>query len=112
MTDARRAMLTQRERDIVSGEADVSDSYRYQTISRVRRRFEQLASDLEAMDQHGTLGDQFREAVGVATPDEPDLDAALEQLIEQGRAARLCPDCHQRLPADPDEAEDHDCSAA
>ena len=47
MTD-RRALLTDREREIVAGEADVSDSYRYQPISRVRARLDRLAGDIEA----------------------------------------------------------------
>jgi hypothetical protein len=61
----RRALLTDREREIVSGEADVSDSYRYQTISRVRARFERLEGDLQALDAHGALLGELREAVCV-----------------------------------------------
>jgi len=60
----RRALLTEREREIVSGEADdVSDSYRYQTISRVRKRMENLEADLEAMEQHGGLAEELRKKV-------------------------------------------------
>lgn len=62
MTD-RRALLTDREREIISAEADVSDSYRYQTISRVRARLERLAGDLEALEAHGDLADELRAAV-------------------------------------------------
>lgn len=59
----RRALLTDREREIISGEADVSDEYRYQTISRVRKRMQRLEDDLEALDAHGDLGDELREIV-------------------------------------------------
>jgi len=59
----RRALLTEREREIVAGEADVSDSYRYQTVSRVRKRLDELEADLEAMEKHGDLADEFREKV-------------------------------------------------
>lgn len=63
MTD-RRALLTKREREIVSGEADVEDSYRYQTISRIRKRIqEQLDADIAAMEAHGDLADELREVV-------------------------------------------------
>lgn len=64
MTD-RRALLTEREREIVSGEADdVTDDYRYQTISRVRSRIQnELVDDLVALDAHGALGDDLREVV-------------------------------------------------
>jgi len=59
----RRALLTDREREIVAGEADVSDSYRYQTISRVRARLDRLAGDLEALEAHGDLAEELRDAV-------------------------------------------------
>lgn len=59
----RRALLTDREREIVSGEADVSDEYRYQTISRVRSRFERLEADLEALEKHGDLADELRTVI-------------------------------------------------
>ena len=58
-----RALLTDREREIVAGEADVDDPYRYQTISRVRQRFSRLERDLEAMDKHGELANEVREIV-------------------------------------------------
>lgn len=59
----RRALLTDREREIITGEADVSDSYRYQTISRVRSRFTRLSEDLDAFASHGDLLDELREVV-------------------------------------------------
>lgn len=59
----RRALLTDREREIVANEADVSDSYRYQTISRVRSRFEKLESDIAALEAHGDLADELRTTV-------------------------------------------------
>jgi len=60
----RRALLTEREREIVSGEADdVSDDYRYQTVSRVRSRLQRLEDDLEALEAHGDLADELREIV-------------------------------------------------
>lgn len=63
MTD-RRALLTDREREIISGEADdISDDYRYQTISRVRKRLDRLDGDLEAMEAHGQLAQDLRDIV-------------------------------------------------
>lgn len=59
----RRALLTDREREIVAGEADVTDDYRYQTISRIRKRFERIEEDVEAMEKHGDLADEFRAIV-------------------------------------------------
>ena len=59
----RRALLTDREREIVADEADVSDSYRYQTISRVRKRLDRLDDDLEALRKHGDLLEELREVV-------------------------------------------------
>lgn len=59
----RRALLTDREREIVAGNADVEDSYRYQTVSRVRKRFDRLEGDLEALEEHGDLLDELQAIV-------------------------------------------------
>jgi len=59
----RRALLTDREREIIAGDADVTDDYRYQTISRVRSRFQRLEGDIEALEAHGELADELREVV-------------------------------------------------
>ena len=60
----RRALLTEREREIIAGEADdVTDDYRYQTISRVRKRLERIDKDIEAMEKHGELANELREKV-------------------------------------------------
>jgi len=60
----RRALMTEREREIISGEADdVTDSYRYQTVSRIRARLQHLEDDLNALEAHGDLGEELREIV-------------------------------------------------
>lgn len=60
MTD-RRALLTEREREIISNEADdVSDDYRYQTVSRIRSRIQRIEADLDALEAHGDLADELR----------------------------------------------------
>jgi len=59
-----RAILTKREREILIGEADVSESYYYRVITRVRDKIERLEDDLEVLDEHhDTLGDELREVV-------------------------------------------------
>lgn len=59
-----RAILTAREQEILSGEADVSDGYRFRVIARVRNKIERLESDLDILDEyHDTLGDEMREVV-------------------------------------------------
>jgi hypothetical protein len=78
MTD-RRALLTDREREIVAGEADVSDSYRYQTISRVRSRLDRLAGDIDALEAHGELADELREQVC----DRSDRDADTQPATDR-----------------------------
>jgi len=66
--DDRRALLTDREREIISGRADdVSDEYRYQTVSRIRARLNELRGDLEALDEHGALGEELRSIVADET---------------------------------------------
>ena len=47
-----RAILTEREREILSGEDDVSQGYYYRVVSRVRDKVEQLEDDLEVLDEH------------------------------------------------------------
>jgi len=59
----RRALLTDREREIIAGEADVSDDYRYQTISRVRKRFGRLEDDLKVLEKHGELAEELRDII-------------------------------------------------
>lgn len=83
----RRALLTDREREIITNEADVSDSYRYQTISRVRSRFDRLEGDLEAFRGHGDLLTELREIVceDVEAEDIAESDSsedAVEPVVE------------------------------
>lgn len=53
MPDAGRALLTEREREILSGDADVTDNYRYKVQSTVRNRIRRhLADDLELLAEH------------------------------------------------------------
>ena len=78
----RRALLTDREREIIAGDADVADSYRYQTISRVRARFDRLESDLRALEEHGKLADEFRGIVCRAGADQSPPASARESAAE------------------------------
>jgi len=59
-----RAILTPREREIIAGDDDVSDSYYYRVVSRVRDKIGQLEDDLETLDEHHPdLADELHEAV-------------------------------------------------
>jgi hypothetical protein len=62
---ARRALLTDRERELIEGEEDADDDLRYQAISRVRRKInEELTTDVELLrEHHPDLYDELREAV-------------------------------------------------
>jgi hypothetical protein len=49
----QRALLTDREREILSGEREVKDNYRYSVESRVRARIrERLTEDVEVLEGH------------------------------------------------------------
>ena len=62
--DDYRAILTDREAEILSGEADVSEKYYYRVVTRVRDKVEKLSQDLDVLDEHhDTLGDELREIV-------------------------------------------------
>ncbi|WP_245998429.1 hypothetical protein [Halalkalicoccus subterraneus] len=58
-----RSLLTEREREIIRGEADVSESYYYRVVSRVRDKIEGLEHDLEVLEHHETLADELRGVV-------------------------------------------------
>lgn len=59
-----RAILTAREREILSGEADVSDGYYYRVVSRVREKIEQLERDVAVLEEHhGDLASELRDSV-------------------------------------------------
>ena len=51
--DQYRGLLTEREREILSGEADVSDNYRYKVQSTVRNRIrKRLSRDVAFLEEH------------------------------------------------------------
>ena len=47
-----RGLLTDREREILCGDAGVSRNYVYQIRSRVRNKIERLAEDIEILETH------------------------------------------------------------
>jgi hypothetical protein len=50
--DQYRGLLTEREREILRGEADVSDNYQYRVVSRVRTKVENLEEDVGILDEN------------------------------------------------------------
>jgi len=53
MSEEGRALLTDREREIISGDADVSDNYEYKTRSVVRNRVrKRLGDDVEFLREY------------------------------------------------------------
>ncbi|RBI58651.1 hypothetical protein DMJ13_26260 [halophilic archaeon] len=61
----RRALLTDRERELIQGEGEVDENYRYQAISRVRNKIQdELTTDVEILkEHHPTLFNELRETV-------------------------------------------------
>jgi len=47
-----RSLLTDREREILAGEADVSDNYRYKVESVARQRVRQVEQDVAVLREH------------------------------------------------------------
>jgi len=47
--DQYRGLLTEREREIIKGDADVSDNYRYRVVSRIRTKIENVDGDVEIL---------------------------------------------------------------
>lgn len=67
----RRALMTDRERELIAGVGDetVADELRHQAVSRVRRKIHrELTTDVELLKAyHGEL---YRELQDVVCPDE------------------------------------------
>lgn len=73
MADERRGLLTTREREIISGDADVNDEYYYSVVSRVRRKIDNIAQDAALLEEHHPeLGEELREAVSGDDSEEDD----------------------------------------
>lgn len=47
-----RGLLTDREREVLCGEADVSRNYVYQVRTRVRDKIDRLAEDVRLLEAH------------------------------------------------------------
>jgi hypothetical protein len=62
---ARRALLTDRERELIEREEGSDDDLRYQAVSRVRRKIEdELTTDVELLEEnHPQLYEELREVV-------------------------------------------------
>ena len=59
-----RSLLTDREREILSGEADVSDNYRYKVESVARRRVRNIEGDVEVLrENYPEILEELRDVV-------------------------------------------------
>jgi len=47
-----RGLLTDREREIIEGTADVSDDYRYRVASRIRNKIERIDEDVDILEEN------------------------------------------------------------
>lgn len=62
--DQYRGLLTEREREILRGDADVSDNYRYRVVSRIRTKIENIDEDIEILAENRVdLLEELREVV-------------------------------------------------
>lgn len=62
--DQYRGLLTEREREILRGDADVSDNYKYRVVSRVRTKIENVGEDVELLSaEREDLLEDLREVV-------------------------------------------------
>lgn len=67
-----RSLLTEREREIIAGDADVTDNYRYKVESTARQRVRRLGPDIKVLREH--LPDAYEELVNVVCSDETEGD--------------------------------------
>lgn len=59
-----RGLLTDREREILRGDADVSDSYYYRVVSKVRKKIQRVEEDRDILaGYHDRLLAELEDAV-------------------------------------------------
>lgn len=59
-----RGLLTDREREILSGKAAVSQNYVYQIRSRVRQKIDRLETDVAILEEYQPdLADELKTAI-------------------------------------------------
>lgn len=64
MSDDRRGLLTDRQREILLNDGEnVSQRYYATVVSRARNQIEKVQDDLPALEEHDTLADELREIV-------------------------------------------------
>jgi len=64
MADDRRGLLTPREREILSEEADVTEEYYYSVVSRVRSKIQKVEEDAQLLrENHSDLFEELAESV-------------------------------------------------
>ena len=69
---AERGLLTDREREIIKGEAEVSDDYRYRVASRIRNKIDRIDGDVAILEEHrADLLEELREVVCEDRDKEP-----------------------------------------
>ena len=97
--------MTETDREYVANPGDVDENKRYQAISRVRDRFDELKADVETMEQHhpGLL----REVRNIVCGDTDERIAQLESDLEESREEIMdLREDRERLEARLDEAPD------
>lgn len=58
------AIMTEKDRERISGKSNDPDSKRYESASRVRKRIEALETDVEVLEEHhAELLEELREVV-------------------------------------------------
>lgn len=83
-----RALLTDREEEILRGDPDVSESYYFRVVSRVRKKIQQLERDREALEAtHEQLARELRDAVcgpeAAADVDQDKRARARDRLLDE-----------------------------
>lgn len=64
VTDGRRGLLTDREREILQSDGeDVTEKYYSVVVTRVRNKIQIVERDLDALEKHDTLADELRQII-------------------------------------------------
>lgn len=80
MTDNRRGLLTEREREILASNGDdVTEKYYGVVVTRARQKIERVADDIPALEAHPTLADELHEIVCADDSAPENVAASIEE---------------------------------
>ena len=97
MADEGRALMTEREREIIAGEADVTTNYQYKVQSLVRNRVKkQLRADVDVLEEHFEEVHEMVVSI-VCDGETPNPDGGVSEDVDPAAARRAIDELERAL---------------